>query len=418
MGRTSTPWRPGPADEATGVDVRGSGLHASITIYFRYKHVRCRETLKGLEVTKANYAYAVRKRGQILNAIAVGTFRYGDFFPGSRRARLFGQASSRATVGQIIDGYVEKFERSVGLRNASPTTLRVYKGYAHQLKDEMGAVLAADLAPLHIRQFIDRRDCTAKALRNTMSFLRCVVGEAIEHGVITSNPFAGVDLKRAIKKVATKSDWKVDPFSPDERAAFLAACPTDEERDMYTFWFETGLRPGELIALDWSKLDESVEPARITIDTAAAERTEKGPKTEAGQRDVDLTETALAALRRQKARTRLAGGRVWRSPKFEAPWVDDSQLRRSSYRHIIKKAELRWRNPYQVRHTYASAHCSRATNIHWLAKQMGHKTVEIIIRHYGRWLDGYAKQPGAVAPENSENVHAVSTPESGTAVSA
>ncbi|MGH9895877.1 MAG: tyrosine-type recombinase/integrase, partial [bacterium] len=352
-------------------------------------------------------AYAVRRRGEILNAIARGTFRYSDHFPNSRRARLFGEASSTATAGQIIDSYVQKFEKATSLGNGSLNTLRVFRGYASQLKDEMGAVLASDLSPFHLRQFIDQRKCTAKHLRNTMSFLRSAVGEAMEDGVITTSPFTGIDLGRAIKKVAVASENEVDPFDLEERAAFLAACPTDEERDMYAFWVETGLRPSELIMLDWSKIDEVQRVARI--DTAAAGRKPKGPKTRAGVRDVELSQAALDALQRQKARTLLAGGRIWRSPKFEAPWVDETQLRRSSYRHIVKKAGVRWRPPYQVRHTYASTHCSLGHNPHWLAAQMGHKNVEMVFRHYGRWIKGFDKQTHPKSAETATNVHTAST---------
>lgn len=372
--------------------------------------MKCRETLKGLAVNKPNYAYVARLRGEILNEIARGTFRYGDRFPHSKRARLFGEGSSKATVAQIVDSYVQKYEHAASRGNGSLNTHRVYKGYARQLKDEMGAVLAADLSAFHIRQFIERRQCTAKHLRNIMSLLRIVVGEAMEDGIITTDPFAGMKLSRAIKKVAVKSEHEVDPFDLEERAAFLAACPTDEERDLYTFWIETGLRPSELIMLDWSKLDEVHQPPRVRIDTAAAMRKPKGPKTDAGVRDVELSDAALAALRRQKARTLLAGGRIWRSPKFEAPFVDETQLRRSSYKHIVKKAKIRYRRPYQLRHTYASTHCSRGANIYWLATQMGHENVEMIIRHYGRWIEGVAKQPEAVkATESATNVHGAST---------
>jgi integrase len=417
MGRSRNGWRPAPHQRETGVAIRENGKGGSLETYFLYRGIRCRETLK-LEVTKENYAYAARLRAEIINQIERGAFRYGDYFPHSPRARLFGEGSSKATVGEIIDTYLGKFDRAVQLGNGSRGTLRVYRGYARALKDEMGSVLASDLAPYHLRQFIDRRECAPKTIRNTMSFLRIVVGEAIEDGTIKASPFAGIDLRRAIKKVAVESEYEVDPFTPDERAAFLAACPTDEERDMYAFWFDTGLRPSELIMLDWSKVDEQRRPAIVRIDTAAAERQEKGPKTKAGIRDVQLTETALDALSRQRARALETGGRIWRSPKFEAPWIDATQLRRSSYRHIIKKAGIRWRHPYQVRHTYASTHCSKGTNLHWLAKQMGHKTIEVLMRHYSRWIDGVVSRPEAMtSAESAPNFHAASTPNADTSAS-
>lgn len=409
MGGTGIGWRPEPGQQAEGVAIRQFDSNARIEVYFRYRGVRCRECLKALEVTRPNYAYAVRLRGEILNAISRGTFRYGDYFPDSKRAAIFGHAVSKSLMGDLIDDHIKRCAETVERGNMSPGTLRVYRGIGSKLKDSIGKVRAVDLTAGHIKQLIAQQACTAKTIRNLLSVLRIVIDEAIEDGLINANPFAGVAVRRAIKKVAVKSDWVVDPFTLEERKAFMGACPTDEERDMFTFWFETGLRPGELIAFEWDKFDGVHN--KVRIDAAVAERIEKGPKTEAGIRDVELNDAALAALERQRARTFLAGGRVWRSPKFEAPWVDDAQLRRSSYRVIARKAKIRWRNMYQIRHTYASTHCSQGANPYWLATQMGHKTIEVIVRHYGRWIEGFKKQTVGRdgRPVSEPAVHAVST---------
>jgi integrase len=191
---------------------------------------------------------------------------------------------------------------------------------------------------------------------------------------------------KLIERVKRVSTYEVDPFDANERQAFLNACPTDEERDNYLFWFETGLRPGELIALAWPSVDWI--KGRVRIDTNIVDRIEKGPKTDAGIRDIELTPKALDALIRQKARTFLAGGRVWRSPKTMKPWETDGQIRRTSYNRIMIKAGVRHRNMYQIRHTFASTHASSGRNLFWLAGQMGHETIEVLIRHYARWIPG------------------------------
>ena len=48
---------------------------------------------------------------------------------------------------------------------------------------------------------------------------------------------------------------------------------------------------------------------------------------------------------------------------------------------------VRYRNPYQTRHTYASQLLSGGENQLFVAQQMGHKTTEMIMRHYGRWVE-------------------------------
>ena len=72
-----------------------------------------------------------------------------------------------------------------------------------------------------------------------------------------------------------------------------------DERAMVQFWFSTGLRPGELMALRWPKLDWIT--SKVLIDRNQVAGVEKGPKTEAGVRMVDLDELAIAALTEQKA---------------------------------------------------------------------------------------------------------------------
>ena len=47
---------------------------------------------------------------------------------------------------------------------------------------------------------------------------------------------------------------------------------------------------------------------------------------------------------------------------------------------------MRYRNPYQTRHTYASMMLSAGENSLWVAKQMWHRDTEMIIKNYGRWI--------------------------------
>ena len=71
-----------------GVSIRKHKHSTSIQIYFSYRGVDCRETLR-LEPTKGNIKYASNYRAEILNSITRGTFKYSDYFPESKRAKLF-----------------------------------------------------------------------------------------------------------------------------------------------------------------------------------------------------------------------------------------------------------------------------------------------------------------------------------------
>lgn len=367
-----------------GIEVRDGKSGTTIRIHFTFKGVRCRESLK-LSPTKANLTYADRLRGEILNAIERGTFKYQDYFPDSKRAQVFGHVVCTATMADRLDLTLKGYEKATENGSMSPSTLEGYRKIVEgRLKPEFGLERLRDITPSRLRVWVSGLGVTAKTARNILGPLRSAFDDAVNDGAIEFNPLDRVALKKLLSQTAEASTYEVDPFTGDEIDAILEAAPSAAEQNMYQFWFNTGLRPGELIALEWSKVDFVHRTVRI--DSNIVVRTEKAPKTAAGIRDVELNQKAIDALRHQKDLTFLAGGRVFISPKTMKPWETEQQIRRTSWQYILKRAGVRYRNPYQTRHTYASHHVSAGKNLFWLARQMGHETTEMIIRHYGRWI--------------------------------
>ncbi len=67
---------------------------------------------------------------------------------------------------------------------------------------------------------------------------------------------------------------------------------------------------------------------------------------------------------------------------------------RTAWVHTIKRAGIRYRNPYQTRHTYASMMLSGGENIMWVASQMGHVDTEMVMKTYGKWIPNDASKKG------------------------
>lgn len=63
----------------------------------------------------------------------------------------------------------------------------------------------------------------------------------------------------------------------------------------------------------------------------------------------------------------------------------------------MKKAGVRYRRPYQTRHTYASMMLSAGEHPMWVAKQLGHTDWTMIARVYGRWMPSADLSAGAKA---------------------
>ncbi|MCL4461245.1 MAG: tyrosine-type recombinase/integrase [Nitrospirae bacterium] len=111
----------------------------------------------------------------------------------------------------------------------------------------------------------------------------------------------------------------------------------------------------------------------------------KDTKTVSGRREIALLPGALEALDRQKEHTALENSIIFRHPYSNEQWKHPKQIGKL-WEVILRKAGVKFRNPYQTRHTYASMLLSAGENPMFVAHQMGHKDWGMIRKVYGRWL--------------------------------
>ena len=366
-----------------GVTIRKHRQGETINITFTYKGVKCREPLSNLEVTPKNIKYAERTLGEIHNKIERGTFIYAEYFPRSARLKIFGNAVAGKTVKMYLDEYLEICET----RKLSPSTIGGYKKCRSALAS-LHICPASELTPAILKAWIQSQKTTLKTIRNQLSFLRSALDEAVTDGVLQINPVSLVTASRyQSDKSEAESSYVVDPLSPAEVDALLAAAGNKQWENLFRFAIHTGLRSSELCALRWRDIDFVGKTAHV--QNASVVGVIKGTKTKAGTRKVELNEEAMAALTNQKPFTFMKDATVFEDPKTNKPWASADAIRKKAWVPTLRKAGILYRNPYQTRHTFATSHISRGTNLFWLAAQMGHKGPEMLFRHYGRYLKEY-----------------------------
>lgn len=381
-----------------GIEVRDGANGATIRIRFQYKGIERRESLK-LDATPSNLKYASRLRGEILNAIARGDFDYAEYFPDSKHAKALTKTTVKRMIFDALGDFMKDCAAAVERGAMSPSTLHGYRKIVdNNLKVKWGRLAVDEVTPAALRTWIGAMDCTAKTARNIISPLHSIFQDALNDGLIEANPLDRLALNKILTKTKRKSTYEVDPFTLDEITAILAACE-GPARNLFQFAFWSGLRTSELIGLRWSDID--FDGALIRVRQAVVVRTEKTTKTDAGTRDLMMLPSARAALQAQRQWSALAShGRVFTCPWTGKPWTGDKQIRVNCWAHILKKAEIRYRNPYQTRHTFASMLLSRGENPLWVAQQMGHVDTEMIIKHYGRWIPEHDAKAG-YTPKNA-----------------
>ncbi len=69
--------------------------------------------------------------------------------------------------------------------------------------------------------------------------------------------------------------------------------------------------------------------------------------------------------------------------------VDTSYLRRRAWKSALKKAGLDYREMKQTRHSFATNALSCGENPLWIARVMGHRDTDMIIRVYGKYIENF-----------------------------
>lgn len=363
-----------------GRDGRGvrAASKSSIEITFMYQGVQCKERVK-LEPTAANLTKVENFRAAVLHAIEVGTFDYAVSFPDSKKRYLF---SSKPGVRKTVAFFLEEWLQAKKGSIKSSTWVEYEKMVRNQIIPHLGDTYLQDLKRAQVKEWLVGIECSNKRLMNLQSVLRSALTDAVMDEEIEVNVLQGWAYRR---KDELRETDDVDPFSIDEQKAILKASK-GQFRNLIQFAFWTGMRTSELVGLNWGDVDWINHTVRVTRVKTQKSDVFETTKTRAGARTIKLLEPALKALTAQKEFTYMKGEEVFQDPRHLKRWVGDYAIRETFWVHALRTAKVRYRRPYQTRHTYASMMLSSGESPMWVAKQMGHSDWTMIARVYGKWI--------------------------------
>jgi len=232
---------------------------------------------------------------------------------------------------------------------------------------------------------------SVRLLRATLSGL---FGEAVEMGLLNTNPVQGIRKKLARAAVSPAERQKrVRPMTYEQLDVFLTTAQTHcPQRDALYFLVmaDTGLRPGEGVGLQWADLDYANR--EIHVERAITEEgKEKLTKTE-NPRTVDLSARLVAVLRARQEQLEkdalLAG-------KDPSPWLFPSERDGSPlsplvmsrlFREVLKIAGLPHHTLYDLRHTYATHLLTEGADLLYVQNQLGHSKATTTLLYYAHFM--------------------------------
>lgn len=357
-----------------GVEVR----ERSIRLAFMHEGQLRRETIrtegKPIAPTPANVKYAHRLAVEIRDKLRHGTFVYADYFPASP----FATTGRGPTVADQLDTWL-------GLQVKEPSTMRGYRSAAGWWKSRLGAVPLKALKHSQILTALASEPTwSGKTRNNKVSVLRQALQIAIRDGTLAANPVDGIEA-------APHQRQQPDPFSIEEAEAILADLRAHYDPQVVNYFavkFFTGLRTSESLALRWDSIDW--RRGHMVVSEAIVLGEHKDHTKTNSVRTVQLNSRALAALKAQKAHTfmdRTKGGWVFLNPATGERWAHDEPPREMYWRPALKRLGMRYRSPYQTRHSYATIMLMSGVAPAYAARQLGH-SVEQFLRTYSKWIDG------------------------------
>ncbi len=116
------------------------------------------------------------------------------------------------------------------------------------------------------------------------------------------------------------------------------------------------------------------------------------PKAAGSLRDIDMLPPVREALIAQKGSRWLLGGYVFLDAKQQP--VNQELFRMKAWEPVLKRLGVRYRPPYQMRHTFATLAISVGENINWVARMLRHQSPVVTLEKYNRYVPNLTREDG------------------------
>jgi len=290
--------------------------------------------------------------------------------------------ATRLTVGQFLDHWLETAVRP----SLAPTTHERYKIVVDRyVKPHIGSMRLGKLAPVHVQALYVTQAKAGASLRN-QELSGIVLGKALKTAVrlhlIATNPARDVDKPRPQKR-------EMHVWDKGQVDVFLEHARSDRLYALYVLAVTSGMRSGEMFALEWSEVDfeNAAVTVKRTLENIGGRLRPKEPKTRQSRRRIDLPQFAVNALHEHRKRM-LAEGHA-ACPVFcdrDGGYLQRQNVKRRSFDRLIAAAGLPPIRFHDLRHTAATLLLLAGENPKVVSERLGHANVHITLDTYSHVL--------------------------------
>jgi integrase len=266
------------------------------------------------------------------------------------------------------------------------------------VREKLGLKRLSDIQAHEIQKLYNdmkKVDYSPKTIRHVHNVLSSALKQAVKWKMLIQNPCDICELPRQ-EKVEMKY------FSPEQTTKFLQSAKDDKHFLVFLTAIETGMRPGEYLALQWKDVD--FQNQTISVRRAVFIRKGGGflftePKTKRSNRSIPLSSslvTALKAHRIQQLEERMKLGISYQNhdlifaSEIGTP-IMHRNLHRRHFKPILEKANLPDIRLYDLRHTTATLLLSAGENPKVVSERLGHSSIVLTMDVYSHVLPSMQK---------------------------
>jgi integrase len=282
---------------------------------------------------------------------------------------------SKVLLSDWMENWLKKYKKMY----LKPKTYESYKSIVNfNLNPYIGNVMLKDLQIDDIQHLISI--LSNKYAPSTVKRIYTVLFNALEQAfyneMIVKNPAKLTKLPKIKPKM-------IKVFTLEQQISFQKKAQDYRLYEAFIVNLDTGLRRGELLALQWDDVDFKKEKISINKNIVQAKNENTGkyeivvqdtPKTVKSNRDVPLTNRSLALLKKLKVKQQSKSPIVFCSQK--GTYINPENYTRT-FNKILKKAELKGFSPHCLRHSYATRCFEEGVPLKTVSDILGHSKTGI-----------------------------------------
>jgi len=207
--------------------------------------------------------------------------------------------------------------------------------------------------------------------------LNFILQYAYLNELIIKNPVALVDKKSKLFK-QSKGDASQKYYTAKEAKALMAGATGWFQVFLVTL-FNTGMRTGECLALQWSDID--LTKSQITIQRSIRKGNIRETTKTGVDRVIDMPQPLKEALLSYKE---ISLSREWLfvNEKTRLPYYEANSITRWYFKPLLERLGIAYKTLYATRHTFATIVVEHNLPMTYIQKQLGHQKISTTMDYY------------------------------------